>query len=172
MPTFIFIAWLIEQTHHTNTAHKTTNDLQSTNISTNFANCPNLSPPDKPFQSQANPISPQPIAWQPQHSPDDCIYTAGSLKRGQPRLGAAVIHSLTSTTSYIDASGLDETRTIMRAELAAIRAVLNTYKDEPCICILTCSQTSLHANQNELQRPSHTTYHHHKPFIAAIVTTL
>ncbi len=34
------------------------------------------------------------------------------------------------------------------------------------------SQTSLHAIQNQLQRPSHTTYYPHKPLIAAIVTTL
>jgi hypothetical protein len=61
---------------------------------------------------------------------------------------------------------------MMRAELATIQVTLNTYKDDPWTGIFTDSQTSLHAIQNELQRPSHTAYHHHKPLITAIVTSL
>jgi hypothetical protein len=60
----------------------------------------------------------------------------------------------------------------MRAELVAIQVALNTYKDDPWVGIFTDSQTSLHATQNELYRPSHTAYHHHKPLITAIVTSL
>jgi hypothetical protein len=60
----------------------------------------------------------------------------------------------------------------MRKELAAIHVALNTYKDEPWIGIFTDSLTSLHAIQNELQRPSHITYHHHTQLIAVIVATL
>jgi ribonuclease HI len=60
----------------------------------------------------------------------------------------------------------------MRAELVAIQVALNTYKDDPWIGIFTDSQTSLHAIQNELHRPSHTIYHHHKPLITAIVKSL
>ncbi len=33
------------------------------------------------------------------------------------------------------------------------------------------SQTSLHTIQHQLQRLSHTSYHHHEPLIAAIVST-
>ncbi len=88
------------------------------------------------------------------------------------RIGAAVIHSPANTTTYIDASGQDETHTIMRAEIVAIQVALNTYKDDPWVGIFTDSQTSLHAIQNELLRPSHTAYHHHKPLITAIVNSL
>ncbi len=87
-------------------------------------------------------------------------------------LGAAVIHSLTNTTIYIDASGQKETHTIMRAELAAIFVALDIYKDDQWLGIFTDSQTGLHAIQNDIQRPSHTEYHHHKPLITAIVTLL
>jgi hypothetical protein len=60
----------------------------------------------------------------------------------------------------------------MKAELVAIQVALNTYKDDPWVGIFIDSQTSLHAIQNELHRPSHTAYHHHKPLITAIVTSL
>jgi len=60
----------------------------------------------------------------------------------------------------------------MRAELAAIHVALNVPKHDPWLGIFTYSKTSLHAIQNELQRPSHTTYHHHKPLIAAVVDSL
>ena len=63
---------------------------------------------------------PHPTIWKPLHNPSEWIYRDGSLKTGKPRLGASVIHSPTSTTTYIDASGLEETHTIMRAELVAI----------------------------------------------------
>ncbi len=60
----------------------------------------------------------------------------------------------------------------MRAELGAIYIALDKYKHDPWLGIFTDSQTSLNAIQNELQRPSHTKYHHHKPRIAAIVEFL
>jgi ribonuclease HI len=60
----------------------------------------------------------------------------------------------------------------MRAELAAIHVALTVHKHDPWLGIFTDSKTSLHAIQNELQKPSHTTYHHHKPLIAAIVDSL
>ncbi len=60
----------------------------------------------------------------------------------------------------------------MRAELAAIHVALTVHKHDPWLGIFTDSKTSLHAIQNELQRPSHTTYHQHKPLIAAIVDSL
>ena len=60
----------------------------------------------------------------------------------------------------------------MRAELAAIPVALDIHKHDPWLGIFIDSKTSLHARQHELQRPSHTTYHHHKPLIAAIVDSL
>jgi hypothetical protein len=60
----------------------------------------------------------------------------------------------------------------MRAELVAIHVALDKYKNDNWIGIFTDFQASLHAIQNQLQRPSHTTYHHHRPLIAAIVNTL
>ena len=77
-----------------------------------------------------------------------------------------------NTTTYIDASGHDETHTIMRAKLVAIQVSLSKYIDDPWVGIFTNSQTSLHAIQDELQRPSHTAYHHHEPLITAIVNSL
>jgi len=58
---------------------------------------------------------PHPTTWKPLHNPSEWMYTDGSLNTGIPRVGASVIHSTTSTTTYIDASGLEETHTIMRA---------------------------------------------------------
>jgi len=88
------------------------------------------------------------------------------------RLGPSVIHSLTVTTTYIDAYGQDKICAIMRAELVAIHVALDKCKKDKWIGIFTDSQTSLQSIQNQLQRPSHTTNNHYKPILAAIVTTL
>jgi len=48
------------------------------------------------------------------------MYTDGSDIKGQPRLGAAVVHVPSSTTLYIAESGTKETHAIIRAELEAI----------------------------------------------------
>ena len=133
---------------------------------------PNLPGPYNTTLTHPITTPPQPIPWQPIHNPEIWTYTDGSHKEGKPRLGASVIHSPTNTTTYIDASGQEETHTIMRAELAAIHVALDKYKNDPWLGIFTDSKTSLHAIQHELQRPSHTTYHHHKPLIAAIVDSL
>ena len=115
---------------HTNTTHKTTNDPQTANTSTNAANFPNLPLTNDTITTQPNHIPPHPITWQPIHNPNEWIYTDGSQKNSQPQLGAAVIHPPTSTITYIDASGQDETFTITRAELAAIHVALKTFKDD------------------------------------------
>ena len=166
------MAWLIKQIQIGNTTHETPNEPLPTNIATSTDRHHKPPPTNNPIIPQTTPPPPQPIPWQPLHKPNDWIYTDGSLKKGQPRIGAAVIHSPTNTTTYIDASGQDETHTIMRAELVAIQVALSIYKDDPWIGIFTDSQTSLHAIQNELQRPSNTSYHQHKPLITAIVDLL
>ena len=119
-----------------------------------------------------NTTPPQPIPWQPLPSPEKWAYTDGSYKEGKPKLGASIIHSPTNTNTYIDASGQEETHTIMRAELVVIHVALDIHKHDPWLGIFTNSKISLHAIQHELQRSSHTTYHHHKPRIAAIVDSL
>jgi hypothetical protein len=63
------------------------------------------------------PTPPYPTTWKPLHNPSEWFYTDGSLKPGKPRLRASVIHSPTSPTTYINAFGLEETHTIMRAVL-------------------------------------------------------
>jgi len=55
-----------------------------------------------------------PIPWTPRFLPEECVYTDGSDIKGHPRLGAAVVYISTRTTICIDATGCDETRTIMR----------------------------------------------------------
>jgi hypothetical protein len=49
------------------------------------------------------------------------------ILRANPRLGTAVIHVPTCITIYIDAEGIEETRTIMRAELVAIYTALGKF---------------------------------------------
>ncbi len=61
---------------------------------------------------------------------------------------------------------------MMRAELAAIKVALDKYKNDKWIGMFTESQTCLRGIQHQLQRPSHTAYHHPTFLIAAIVTTL
>jgi len=58
------------------------------------------------------------------------------------------MHYPTTTTTYIDASGQEETHTIMTAELVVIHVALDKYKNGIWIGIFTDSQASLHAIQN------------------------
>jgi hypothetical protein len=95
-----------------------------------------------------SPTPPHPTIWKPLHKPSEWIYTDGSLKAEKAGLSASVIHSPTSTTAYIDASGLEETHTITRAELVAIYIALDKWKNGKWIGIFTDSQTNLHAIQN------------------------
>jgi ribonuclease HI len=171
-PDLNILTWLITQATHTTQLRKPSPQNTLTQPSTTENNLPTLPRHYNTTHPQINTTPPQPIPWQPLHNPEKWTYTDGSYKEGKPRLGASVIHSPTNTTTYIDASGQEETHTIMRAELAAIHVALNVHKHDPWLGIFTDSKTSLHAIQNELQRPSHTTYHHHKPLIAAIVDSL
>ena len=58
--------------------------------------------------------APTPLLWTLEFQPGHWMYTDGSNIKGQPRLGAAVIHVPTYTIIYIGAGGTEETRTIMR----------------------------------------------------------
>jgi len=106
------------------------------------------------------------------HNPTAWIYTDGSLKKEKTRLGTSVIHSPTSTITYIDASGQEVTHINTRAKIVNIHVALAKYKNAKWIGIFTDSQISLHAILNQVRRPSHTPYYPRIPLIAAIITTL
>ncbi len=58
---------------------------------------------------------PDPIAWTPFWTPEQWVYTDGSKIDPNPKLGAAVIQPLASTEIIIDATGIEENNTILRA---------------------------------------------------------
>jgi hypothetical protein len=58
---------------------------------------------------------PSPVSWTPKFTPQDWAYMDRSKIKGQPRLGAGMVHVPTYTTLYIDATCCEETRRIMRA---------------------------------------------------------
>ncbi len=53
------------------------------------------------------------------------------------------MHISTNTTIYIDAAGTEEARTIMRAELVAIRTALTTFSTHEWVGIFTDFLSSL-----------------------------
>jgi ribonuclease HI len=171
-PDINILTWLLTQAVLTTQTHKPAPHAALTQPPTIESSLPTLLGPDNTTYTPLNPTPPQPIPWQPLHNPEAWTFTDGSYKDENPRQGASVIHSPTNTTTYIDASGQEETQTIMRAKLVAIYFALNKYKHSQLLGIFTESQTSLHAIQNELQRPSRTAYHHHKPLITAIIDSL
>jgi len=77
---------------------------------------------DCPSRIGGLPTSPTPVDTK--LIPENWVYTDGSDIEGYPRLGAAVVHITSSTIIFIDAAGMEETRTIMRAELVAIHTAL------------------------------------------------
>jgi hypothetical protein len=61
--------------------------------------------------------------------PENWVYTGGSDIKGHPTLSASVVHIPTSINIYIDVTGTEETRTIMRAELVAIHTALTKFAE-------------------------------------------
>jgi hypothetical protein len=108
---------------------------------------------------------PSPTPWHPRFSPKKWVYTDGSDIKGHPRLGAAIVHTPTRTTFYIDAAGSEETRTIMRAELVAIHTALTMFEDHSWLGVFTDSLSGLQAIRLHYYRPDLTIaphhYHHH-----------
>jgi len=116
----------------------------------------------QPFSYSKTP--PNLIPWTPRFLPEEWVYTDGSDIKGHPKLGAAVIHTPTRTTIYIDATGCEETRTITRTELVPIHTALSRFEDHPWLGIFTDSLSSIHANRLHYYKPGLTTaprYHHH-----------
>ena len=79
----------------------------------------------RPPSSQES--APVPFPWVPRFLSDKRVYYDGSDIKGHLRLGAAAVHIPTSTTIYIDAPGIEETRIMMRAELVAIYMALTIF---------------------------------------------
>jgi len=123
----------------------------------------------------APPLAPTPLQCTPKYQPRQCVYTDGSDIKGQPRLGAALVHVPTCTTVYIDARGTKETRTIMRAKLMAIYTALDKISTHEWVGIFTDSLFSLHAirHRHTHQGPSSPqNYHHHMLLLSRITDLL
>ena len=72
------------------------------------------------------------------------------------------MHIPTSTNIYIDAAGIEETRTIMRAELVAIHKALTTFYTHEWIGIFTDSLSNLQAIRHHHANPSTTSAKHYR----------
>jgi len=99
----------------------------------------------------------------------------GSKIKVQPQLGAAVVHTPTRTTIYIDAAGTEETCTIMRAELVVIHTALTTFASRDWIGIFTDSLSLLQAIRHNNTSPDtrgSLHYHHHILLIIGSITVL
>jgi ribonuclease HI len=123
-----------------------------------------------------------PLLWTPKYQPEQWVYTDRSDIKGQPRLGAAVIHVPTCTTIYINARGTKETRTIMRADLVAIYTALDKFAIHEWVGIFTDSLSSLQAIRHRYSArgeciythhgPSSPQYYHHHQFLLSGITDL
>ena len=124
------------------------------------------------FHLPSPPQPPMPLHWTPIFDADTWIYTDGSLIEGESRLGAAVIHNPSATALHIDASGLAETHTIMRAELVAIYVALDRLKHLEDFRLFTDSLSSLQALRKRLYHLDLGSYHHHQVLIDNIVNLI
>ncbi len=85
------------------------------------------------------------------------------------------MHIPTSTTIFIDATGTEETHTIMRGELVAIHIALATFEEHVWIGIFTDSKTALQAIRHHHAHPgirSAGDNHHHMTLLESIVDLL
>ena len=119
--------------------------------------------------------APAPYPWAPKFLPEQWVYTDGSGITGNPRIGAAVVLIPTSTTIYIDVTGTEETRTIMRAELVAIHTAFSTFSTHKWIGIFTDSLYSLQAIRHHHTNHGTTSanqYHHQSLLLERLIDLL
>ena len=83
-----------------------------------------------------------------------------------------MIHIPTLTTLHIDASGHEETHTIMRAELVAIYVALDRLNALVDFSLFTDSLSSLQAIRKRLYHPDPEAYHHHQVLIDKIASLI
>ncbi len=132
------LSWLIKQsTQRTNIYHSSTNTLPTPPPT--IAKALLILRPTHNQTLDPKPSPSQPKVWHPLHNPEALIYTDGSLNKDKPRLGAAIIHSSKSTTTYIHASGHVESDTIMSAKLVVIHVAMKRYENDKWIGIFTDS---------------------------------
>ena len=120
-------------------------------------------------------LAPTPLPWIPKYQPEQWVYTDGSDIKGQPRLGAAVVHVPTCTNLYIDAKGGEETHTIMQVELVAIYTALDKFATHEWVGIFTDSLSSLYAIRHHYTHPwpsSTQNYHYHFILLSGIMDLL
>ena len=81
------------------------------------------------------------------------------------------MHIPTRTTINIDATGSEETHTIIRAELVAIHTALTRFEDHSWFGVFTDSLSNLQAIRLHYYRPGLTiapNYHHHMLLLQSI----
>ena len=86
-----------------------------------------------------------------------------------------MIHIPSSTTIYIDAAGIEETRTIMRAELVAIYTAFTAFATHEWISIFTDSLSILQAIRHHHSNPGTNGakyYNHHRLLLGSITDLL
>jgi ribonuclease HI len=86
-----------------------------------------------------------------------------------------VVHTSTHTTIYIDAAGIEETRTITRADMEAIHRALITFASHDWIEIFTDSLSSLQAIRRHNTNPGTSSslhYHCHMLLLGSITDLL
>jgi hypothetical protein len=120
-------------------------------------------------------LAPAPYSWEPKFLPEQWVYTDGSDITVQPRLGASVIYIPTNTPIYIDATGIEKTRTILRAELVAMHMALAKLDPHEWIVIFIDSLSSLHAMRYHRTNPGRSGskhYHNHLLLLGCIIDLL
>ena len=105
------------------------------------------------------------------HDPRAFTYTDGSKVEGSSRLGAAVVPPV-GPGIPIDATGAQETNTVVRAELAAIYVALDHSRGERVVRLLTDSMTAIDKLRAQVLRPYTQRTDHHLPLLRAIVSLI
>jgi len=83
-----------------------------------------------------------------------------------------VINPSTSTEILIDATGIDENNTVLRAELAAIHQALLAFENDPDLCIATDSLTALQILLAIITDPASRPHSPHKHLLDAILSLI
>ena len=126
-----------------------------------------------PSPTSTTPFPPPISPWKPLWLPTEWIYIDGSKIDPNPKLGTPVIHPASSAEILIDATGVDETNTILRAKLVAIHHSLTVFRLKPLLQIIaTDSLTSLHIISTLLINPADRPHSSHQTLLDAIIALL
>jgi hypothetical protein len=133
--------------------------------------------PERAYTVPNPPRGPHPVPhpWTPKFIPKNWIYTNGSEIKGQPWLGAAVVHTPNRTTIYIlDAAGAKKPRTITRAEPVTIHTALTTFTSHDWLGIFTDHVSNLYAirHHNTIFDTHSSLHYHHYMLLLGSITDL